>query len=232
VTQGKARLLSILGVATLAFVVSGCGESESAVATVSGTKITHEDVESLVELYKRRPEAREGETKDSGKDQVSHAQEVGTLQVLVQRQMLALEARQLGVAVEDDAVDQLAERLEGRGSENRRESETDGEALSDQIRETARAQLLYQALHARITRAIRVPEREVISYYRSHRSSYPTPRPRRGNLPPAGVEEAIRRGLTATARDQAMAEFVARVRQEYAPKVKYSEGWSPHDANR
>ena len=219
----------------LVLIPLGCGSDDEWLAKVNGERIEHEDVESLIELYKGRAEAREGEAERKGKEEVSHAQEVGALQVLVQREMLEQKARQLGVTVDEDAVEELAARLEGPESARRKsedEGEEDEEALGEQTREIARAQLLYQALHARVTRNVRVPRSEVIAYYRSHRSSYPTPRARAGNLPPPSVEQAIVRGLTATARDSAMARFVARVQREFAPKIEYRDGWSPQDAQR
>ncbi|MDQ3874653.1 MAG: SurA N-terminal domain-containing protein [Actinomycetota bacterium] len=228
------RPLVLLAAACLALPLS-CGSGEKPLATVSGERIEHEDVESLIELYKSRAEAREGEAEENGKEQVNHAQEVGALQVLVRREALEEKARELGVTVDEDAVEELADRLEGPESsrqESEGEAEEGEEAVREQIHETARAQLLYQALQRRVTRNVRVPRREVVAYYRSHRSSYPQSRALAGKLPPPSVEATIRRGLVATARDKAMARFVARVEREFAPKIDYSEGWSPEDVKR
>lgn len=228
--------LVLLSAACLAVAV-GCG-SEERVATVNGERITQEEVESLIELYKGRAEAREGEGEEAGKETVSHAQELGALQVLVQREELAQKADELGVSVDDEAVEELAERLEGTRDEDESEEgegeEGEGEEkdVREQIEETARAQLLYQALARRVARDVHVPREAVIAYYRSHRASYPAPPPRPGNLPPPAVEATIRRGLVATARDQAMARFVARVRRELDPEVEYADGWSPRGARR
>lgn len=226
--------LVLVSAACLALSV-GCGNDENSVATVNGERIEHENVENLIELYKSRAEAREGETEESGKETVSHAQEVGALEVLVQREELAQKAEQLGVSVDEHDVEELAERLEGVDAEELEddgEAEEDEEAVRDQIRATARAQLLYEALQRRVTRNVRVPRAQVIAYYRSHRSSYPTPQARPGNLPPPNIEATIRRGLAAAARDKEMARFVARVRREYADTVEYDDGWSPQGAKR
>jgi SurA-like protein len=228
----RLRLPLLLLAAACLAVALGCARDDEPLATVNGEGIEHEDVESLIELYKGRAEAREGEDEEKGKEEVGHAQEVGALEVLVQREVLEQKAKELGVTVDEDAVEELAERLEGPESA-RQESDEEGEegeeAVRKQIRETARAQLLYDALQRRVTQSVRVRPAEVIAYYRSHRSTYPTPPPRAGDLPPRTVEQTIRRGLTATARDQAMARFVARVRRELAPKIEYREGWSPHE---
>jgi hypothetical protein len=231
--MARLRLPLLLLAATCLTVPLGCGRDDKPLATVSGERIEHEDVESLIEFYKSRAEAREGEGEQKGKDDVSHAQEVGALQVLVQREVLEQKAGQLDVTVDQDAVEKFAEQLEGPESAQQKANgagEGDGEAVRKQIRETARAQLLYQALHRRVTRNVRVPRAEVIAYYRSHRSSYPTPQAQAASVPPPVVERTIRRGLTATARDQAMAGFVARVQREFAPKVHYRRGWSPSPA--
>ena len=228
--MARPRLAVLVLAAACLGVPVGCGNGEEPLAKVDGTRIDREDVESLIELYKSRAEAREGEADEKGKEEASHAQEVGALQVLVQREALVQKARQLGVSVDEDAVEEFAERLEGPESAQRESEERKGEeeeALREQIRDTARAQLLYQALHRRVTRDVRVPRADVIAYYRSHRSSYPTPPARAGNVPPPAVEQTIRRGLTATARDKAMARFVARVQREIAPKIEYREGWAP-----
>ena len=228
----RPRLPLVLLSAACLAVPAACGSDEH-VAKVNGERITQEDVESLIELYKGRAEAREGEGEEASKETVSHAQELGALQVLVQREELAQKADELGVRVDDDAVEELAERLEGTQGEDEEEEDEDEEKdVGEQIRETARAQLLYQALERRIARDVDVPRAAVIAYYRSHRESYPTPPPRPGNLPPPAVEATIRRGLVATARDQAMARFVARVRHELDREVEYADGWSPRGARR
>ena len=175
-------------VVALVLIPLGCGSDDEWLAKVNGERIGHEDVESLIELYKGRAEAREGEAERKGNEEVGHAEEVGALQVLVQREMLEQKARQLGVTVDEDAVEKLAERLEGPESARPKredEGDEDEEALGEQIRETARAQLLYQALHRRVTRNVRVQRSEVIAYYRSHRSSYRS----RGR----GLETCLRR---------------------------------------
>jgi hypothetical protein len=234
-TMTRAPLAALVLTTVCLGVPVGCGSSEEPLAKVDGTRIEREDVESLIELYKSRAEAREGEAEEKGKEKVSHPQEVGALQVLVQRAALEQKARQLGVNVDEHAVEELAERLEGPESAQRESEQPTGEeeeGLRNQIRETARAQLLLQALHRRVTRDVRVSHAAVIAYYRSHRSSYPTPPASPGSLPPPTVARAIRRGLTATARDKAMARFLARVQREIAPKVEYREGWSPQKAQR
>jgi hypothetical protein len=214
------RLLAILCTLPCVLVPLGCGSNEGTVASVGDAQIERESVESLIELYKSRAEAREGESGEKGKEKVSHVQEVAALQVLVQRAVLEQKARQLGVTVDPRRVAEATERLRGSG---KTEEDKDEEGLDKQIRDTARAQLLHGALYKRVTRSVSIPRSEVLTYYRQHRSSYPGG----GSRPKPEVERTIRRGLTAIERDQAMARWVARTQREFAAKIHYEDGWAP-----
>jgi hypothetical protein len=224
--MSRDRLLALLAAMAWLVLIVGC-ENEEPVATVNSERIEQEEVEALIELYKSRAEAREGATGEGEKEEVSHAQEVGALQVLIRREVLNQKARELGVTVDESEVDEAAERLEGlEAARGEGESETGDDAVREQIRELARAQLIYQALQRRVTVNVRVSSAEVLAYYRSHRSSYPASG-QPGNRPSASDEATIRDGLLAAARDTAMARFVARVLQAFAPKIEYAKGWSP-----
>jgi hypothetical protein len=227
------RLLALLAAVACLVLIAGCAHEEP-VATVNGERIEEEEVEGLIELYKSRAEAREGASGEEEKEEVSHAQEVGALQVLVRREVLDQKARELGVTVDEHEVDEAAERLEGsEAARGEGESETEEGAVRDQIRELARAQLIYQALHRRVTANVRVSTAEVLAYYRSHRSSYPASG-QPGNRPSAGDEATIRNGLLAAARDKAMARFVARVLQGFRTQDRVRGGLvtRTHEVNR
>src|SRR4051812_16897699 len=148
--MNRNRLLALLAAVACLLLIVGC-EQEEPVATVNGERIEQEEVEGLIELYKSRAEAREGATGEGEKEEVSHAQEVGALQVLVRREVLNQKARELGVTVDENEVDEAAERLEGlEAARGEGESETDDDAVREQIRKLARAQLVYQALQRRV----------------------------------------------------------------------------------
>lgn len=218
------NLLSLLGTASILVLPLGCGSGEpDALAVVNGQRIEHEQVESLIELYKGRAEAREGERK-KGKEEVTHAQELAALQVLVQRAVLEQKARQLGVTVDPKRAAEAAERLEGgETAAGDQEQDEETKELDEQIRETARAQLLREALYERVTRGVRIPRSKVLAYYRQHRSTYPGG----GREPAPQAERVIRRGLTTIEREKLFAQWVAGAQRAYAPKVRYEQGWAP-----
>jgi SurA-like protein len=237
----RRRLPLILVAFACLAVPVACGSNDEAPATVDGQRIEREDVDSLIELYKGRAEAREGEAGE-GKEGVSHAQEVGALQVLVERAVLEQKAEQLGIRVDAGEVERRAQALRGRAREPSRQEklraalertqpteERQGE-LEDQFRATARAQVVLEALYKRVTRNARVERGSVLAYYRSHRSAYSRPGKPAPKTPPPEVEHAIARGLTATQRDNMFARWRARVRREAAPKIRYENGWAPQDA--
>ena len=214
----------------LATMLAACGGSDE-VATVKGAKIDRGEVESLIELYKSRAEAREGEAEKTGKDKVSHAQEVGALQVLVQREILEQKAKELGLEVDEDAVERRADVLRGReppkAEEQKKEKEESERELDEQLRATARAALIYEALYHNITRNVRVRRSNVLAYYRSHLSSYSQPGKRPPRMPPPNVEQAITRGLSTIKRNETFQRWLRRVQRQFAPEIEYRKGWAP-----
>jgi hypothetical protein len=220
----KNSFVTSLAVAVTALAV-GCGGGEQELARVDGTKIDRAEVESLVALYRRRGES-EGEGEQAEK--TSHAQEVATLQLLVQRAILDTKAKELGIHVDEDAVARRAEALRGRESEARaEEDEREQHELDDQFRDTARAQFVYEALYRRLTGDLRVGRGKVLAYYRSHLSSYSRPGKPAPRTPSPLVAASIARGLTAIERNEAFAAWLKRVQRQFAAKVEYRKGWAP-----
>ena len=228
----KTPILAALALVLTSTFAVACGGSREALATVDGTKIERDQVESLISLYGRRAEA-EGEEEGEGGEQASHAQEVATLQVLIQREVLERKAEQLGVRVEEDEVEKRTEALRGReldaGNEERKDAEKE---LEDQFRETARAQLIYEALYRKVTRNVRVPHAKVLAYYRSHLSSYSKPGKPAPKTPPPQVERSIAHGLIEIAGNEAFGAWLRRVQSEFAPMVDYRKGWAPPHARK
>jgi SurA N-terminal domain len=203
------------------------GSEGGALATVDGQKIERADVDSLIALYRRRSEA-EGEGEGEKRETVSHAQELATLQVLVQRAVIEQEAKRLGIHLGRDEVEKRATALAGRESEAKDREGAENEAeLEEQFRDTARAQLMSEALHRRVTRNVHVSDAKVLAYYRSHRLLY-TGGGTQGR-PSQAVKQSIRRGLTAIERDQAMARWLKRVRRQAEPDITYAKGWMPRN---
>jgi hypothetical protein len=220
---------TIVAITLVAAVVTalGCGgRREPAPATVAGDEIERADVESLMALYARRAEA-EGEGEEGKGEKVSHAQEVATLQTLVQRAIIEHKARELGVTVNEQRVEQRADTLRGRGETDRDPDAGEEGELGDQVRATARAQLLSEAVERTVTRDASVSDGEVLAYYRDHPSLYATDGKAPPARPAARVRAAIRRGLVAAKRGELMRRWLDGVRREFASKVEYARGWDP-----
>jgi hypothetical protein len=204
----------------------GGGDVGPPLATVSGQKIERNDVESLIALYRRRSEA-EVEGEPGKPDKLSHEQELATLQVLVQRAVVEQKAKQLGIHLDPDEVESKAKALGGPESEANDRDGTENKAkIEEQLRDTARARLTSEALYRHVTRDIRVSDAKVLAYYRSHLSLY------RGGAQTRAfqtVKQSIRRGLTASKRDEVMARWLKRVRRESESRIIYAKGWKPRN---
>jgi hypothetical protein len=214
------RVAALAAAALVLMFAFGCGDGGEGVtvADVAGTPIKRESVDSLIKLYTSRAEAEEGEREGEG--EIDHADEVAALHVLVQRAVLAHKARQLGVTVDSGEIERRTETLRGREEAQEGHDEAD---LEEQLKATAEAQLLYEALYRRVTRHVHVARSRVLAYYRSHRSSYPST----SRLPPRDVSEAITRGLLEIERNKAMARWAGGVQRELSPRIDYREGWAP-----
>ena len=224
----RAVTVAVAILAVLAVPLGCSDESEDGtLATVNGQRIERGDVESLIALYRRRSEA-EGEDEGGKPEKLGHAQELATLEVLVQRAVVEQKAKELGIHLGPDEAERRARALGGGKSDAEDREGTENEAeLEKQFRDTARAQLINEALYRRVTRDVRVSDAKVLAYYRSHRSLF------RGSgaatRPSKTVEQSIRRGLTAIERDQAMARWLKRVRRASESDISYAKGWMPRD---
>ncbi len=134
--------LALIGVLALAFV--GCeGKGDEAIAHVGGQTITREQVEQTVEHFREEAEREGKDFPEEGTADFDKAED-RLLGLLVYRAELADTAEKLGVEVDDETVER---RLEA-GGESEEEDGEEGEAF---IRDSVRAQLLYERIYRRVT---------------------------------------------------------------------------------
>jgi hypothetical protein len=130
--------------ATLAL-AAGCGdEGERAVAHVGGTTITKKQLDETVEHFHEEAQREGKDFPEEGTREFTAARD-RLLGLLVYRAELAEEAKRLGVEVSDEQVERRLRA--GGGEEDER-----GDAFA---RESVRAQLLYERIYRRVTRAVR-----------------------------------------------------------------------------
>jgi hypothetical protein len=193
----------------LAAAVAGCGsdDGERAVATVAGHKITREQLERTVEHFEEEAK-REGH---SFPDKGSAAYERIERQLrglLVDRKELEVAAARLGVRVDDEEVER---RLKASGT-----AEEEGGEDEEFLRETARAQLLTEAVFRKVTAGVRVTPAQIRAYYRTHRRRY-------GRTPFAHLRTAIRNELLAQLKNEAMARWRTQAHRSLASSVHYEK---------
>jgi hypothetical protein len=155
-TARRAVLLLPIVVA-LVLVGAGCGgEAEHPIAFVGDTAITREQLGAGIEQLRadRRRKGEVEEFPEPGSPGYRRLRD-SVLGLLVFRAELQHSADRLGIAVDDDEVEQLIEA--GGGAPGEDEPGSLGREASAFARDSIRAQLLYQRIYERITHEISAP---------------------------------------------------------------------------
>ena len=201
-------------VALVLALASGCGgggSSEPAVvAHVGGRAVTSAQLDRTVAHFAR--EARlEGKDFPAEDTPAFRRTRDRLLALLISRAELEAAAARLGVHVTGA---QVTARLGA--------APADPDAVGDTgfLRDTARAQLILEAVFPRVTAGVAVGDAEVRAYYRSHRALY-------GASPFASVRAAIRSQLLGQRRNAALQRWEAETRRQLAPTVTYAKGYGP-----
>jgi parvulin-like peptidyl-prolyl isomerase len=174
--------------ATLAALAAGCGGSSSSsslpdgvAAIVDGQQIPVSAVTQLVAQARASAQAQKTAFPKEGSDQYKQVIQQG-VGFLVQKAELQQQAKKEHVTVTDkqvsDRLDQLVKQNFG-GSQKRYRAELKKRSVTDaQVRDDIRLQLLQAALVAKITKAVKVDDGEVRTYYIEHAPSYSKPQSR------------------------------------------------------
>jgi SurA N-terminal domain/PPIC-type PPIASE domain len=180
----KAFLPLVLAVALLA----GCGGGGSAakpksddVATVGGQHVSKNDFDALLAQAKRsfqqqgRPFPKQG----TPEYQTVRGQAVT---LLVQQAERAEKASDMGIDISDKDVAARLAQIKKQyfgGSEAKYKSQLKKQNLTDaQVREDVRAQLISEAVFNKVTKDVKVTDKDVHAYYTSHPSLYSQPQTR------------------------------------------------------
>jgi hypothetical protein len=201
-----AEFVVVLAAATLA----GCGGSgskqEQPVAVVAGQAISREHLDQTVEHFQE--EARkEGRMFPAKGSRQYGSVEKRLLALLVYRKEIEIAAARIGVHVTGKQVEAQLEHAGGEAHAAKPEEETF-------LRDTARFQLLTEAVTRRLTKGVHVENAEVRSYYRTNHAIY-------GKTPFARVRGAIVSQLLASRRNAVLARWLAQAQRSLGPKVRY-----------
>lgn len=164
-----------LAAAVVALAGAACGElTEPAAATVGGDKITIDEVDRVVDRH-RASEAFEQASQQGDADEVARQFEQSYLTRLIRRAVLLPEARELGIEVTDEDVDQRLEQIEA-------DLEAQGQKLDDVIeqqgltlelvRQFVRDDELEQRLRAEVTKGTLPSDEELEAEYERRRDEF------------------------------------------------------------
>lgn len=144
------------------------------------------------------------------------------VRALVEGRVLRVKASELGIAVAPERVDaRLATfiRQYFGGDRRRYDEQLAKQGMSDaQVRSDIEALLLRDALFARVTKTIRVTERDVRTYYAHHREGYRSF---------ASARSSIRSVLLRQERETAYARWWSGMLRDFACRIAYAPGYGP-----
>lgn len=176
----RPRYLTFALLLLLVLVAAGCGGGSKAVpagavAVVGDAEITKTEFNQLLEGAKRTYAARKTPFPKAGTTQYKTLQDQA-MQYLVQQSELQQKADDLDVTVSDKDVDKRLADIKKQyfgGSEKQYQAQLKQQGLTEaQIRRDLRAQVLSEKLYAKITKDVKVTDKEIKDYYDTNKSQY------------------------------------------------------------
>ena len=179
VTTVLIAAVALLGVAAAGLLVAGCGSSGSgsvpsdAVATVGTTTVTKADFDQLLAQAKTQMKAQGMTVPAVGSATYDHyvAQIVN---YLVQEQVVAQSAKDLGVSVTDkDVATQIASIEKANGGEKKVLTLLKQQGMTmELLKRSILGQMLSQRAAAKVTTKASVTDAEVQAYWNAHKAQY------------------------------------------------------------
>ncbi len=172
-----------VAIVTLSFAAVGCGGGGGAggslasgvVANVAGEEITQTQLDEVIAQAETRLKAQ-GQKIPAAGSQEYQAFRQNALQFLVQRVQFQQKAKELGISVSDDEVDERVKRVLTQyfgGSQKKYENSLEKQGITDeQVREELRATLLSEKIFAKVGNAAKVTDAEIQAYYASNPQLY------------------------------------------------------------
>ena len=183
----KISRVAILLCALVSFALAGCGGGSSdkvppdAVAIVDGQEVAKSDYESLISQAKKSYKNQKRDFPKAG------SQEFQTLknqavQFLVQREQFEQEADSLDVNVTDKQVNDRLAKIQKQyfgGDKKKYEKQLKEQGLSDkQVRNDIRAQIISERIFAKVTKDVKVTDKQIEDYYTKNKAQYSQPESR------------------------------------------------------
>jgi parvulin-like peptidyl-prolyl isomerase len=171
----------------LAFVAAGCGGTSTAslgsddVAVAGSQEITKEQFQALMGRAKTSYDAQKRPFPKPGSAEYEQLKSQA-IAFLLQRAEFAQEAEDRGIKITDDQIDKRIEKLKKQfyGGSDQRYTQTLKRAglTEEQGRLEVRAALINEELFKKVTEDVKVSEKEIRSYYDTHKTQYQQPESR------------------------------------------------------
>ena len=182
----KISRLAILLCALVSLALAGCGGGDDevptdAVAVVDGEEIAKTDYDALIAQAKKSYKNQKRDFPKAG------SQEFQTLknqavQFLVQREQFEQEAENLDVDVTDKQVDARLAQIQKQyfgGDKKKYEKQLKEQGLTDeQVRNDIRAQIVSERIFAKVTKDVKVTDKQIEDYYNKNKAQYSQPESR------------------------------------------------------
>lgn len=174
--------------AGLAVLVAGCGTSSdsgdvpsNSVAVVGDRTISKSEYDDLVKYAKRSYDAQKRPFPKVGTPEYAQIRDQA-VRFLVQRAQFEVKAEDLDVDVDDEAVDKrVADYIKERhkGDKKKFQAELKQQGLSeDQARDIIRANLIQEQIYNKVTKDVKVNDKELRQHYDKNKAQYGTPETR------------------------------------------------------
>jgi len=172
--------------AALALIAAGCGGSSStvpsdAVAIVNGQPITKSQLDQLLTQAKVTYKNQKRAFPKAGSTEYQ-ALQTQAITFLVQRSQFAQEAKKMGITVTDQQVENRLTQIKKQYFKNDPKAylkQLASQGLTDsQVRDDLRAQLVSEAIFAKVSGDVKVSDKQIADYYAKNKSQYSQPQSR------------------------------------------------------
>ena len=226
VTTVLITAVALLSVAAAGLVAAGCGGSSvpsDAVATVGDVTVTETDFQQLMTQAQTQMKAQGMTLPKEGSASYDHyAAQI--VKYLVEEQIVAQSAKELGVQVTDKEVDdQVAQLEQAYGGEKKVIALLKEQGMTvDLLRRSIRSQTLSSRASQVVTKKATVSDTEIQAYWDAHKSELSK---KKATATLAKAKKTIQQTLLSAKQQQLWAAWIAE--RAKAIGVEYAEGYDP-----
>jgi parvulin-like peptidyl-prolyl isomerase len=180
------RIPSLLFAALLALGLAACGGGDDkvpsdAVAIVAGEPVAKTKFDALMRRAEAGAKAQGRKFPQAGTEEYAQLKRQA-VEILTQREEYEQEADAFGIEVADGDVDKRLEQLKKQyfaGNDKRYEAQLKDSGLTENdLRDDIRSQLIAEKIYNRVTKDVKVTDKDVTAYYASHKQQYTQPETR------------------------------------------------------